>query len=666
MKKVLILFLLCFQLSALAQDTLFLKGQCKNYGDSVVLRWNVDQAEGLFHLAKSSFVIERKAPFNDGFQFYAKQAMQRPERWNLSSFRFDQGAVAAASLQKILALEEISSLNPAEHLNIQNELQFLWATLSFGADVNIEAANQANLRFCDKQLKQGLLYQYRAYAVGEGFISDTLYFFPGEVAIADSAANPEALEKEGEVALKWAQSAGATAYYLEKKEQSSKDFKPINGRLISANANASFLHYSDTVENYIPYAYRVLFIDAFGDLSAPSTSVIAMGRDKTPPPAIEGLRARELANGALIIQWQACEKAHGERGIALGIRAEDGVAYTPITKQLLDPGTDSFYWENPNQIQDIYLLAQVVDTAGNPAMSGLYYQYKDLVPPAKPQGLKAQVDSFGVVKLEWEMGTEEDLDGYLVFFSNDSNVEFSGIYNQPLPGNYFYDTLSLNMLNEEVYYRIQCVDKRFNRSLTSEIIKVKRPDYNAPVPPVFFDFSVQDSGITLEWKLSSSGDVEKQWLQRIGAKDTVWVELGVLDTSFTDKQVKPASWYFYRLYAEDDAQNRSPGSSGLYVQSANKHFKTEVKVVSAVYDSLSNTVELHWDYTDTAIRAIEVYRGPSRVSLSPMPGKIAGDQRVFIDRKVERNKIYFYAVKIWFVDGTETKRSIPVGVITGN
>jgi hypothetical protein len=87
--------------------------------------------------------------------------------------------------------------------------------------------------------------------------------------------------------------------------------------------------------------------------------------------------------------------------------------------------------------------------------------------------------------------------GYRVLWANDSTHEFSSRTNEIWMDTTFVDTVSLNTLTRNVYYRIVAVDTRYHHSAPSDILELVRPDVVPPVAPIFTDVYVTETSVAL-------------------------------------------------------------------------------------------------------------------------------------------------------------------------
>ena len=127
----------------------------------------------------------------------------------------------------------------------------------------------------------------------------------------------------------------------------------------------------------------------------------------------------------------------------------------------------------------------------------------DETPPAPPTGLNGEIDSTGIVSLFWDLGPEEDIYAYNVYFANQEDHLFSKVSNQHLKNTSFFDSIQIKTLTEDIFYYVVALDASFNESERSEILKLNRPDVIPPVAPLFENYTVSSSAIEIKWILSS-------------------------------------------------------------------------------------------------------------------------------------------------------------------
>ncbi len=121
--------------------------------------------------------------------------------------------------------------------------------------------------------------------------------------------------------------------------------------------------------------------------------------------------------------------------------------------------------------------------------------------------------------------------------------------------------------------------------------------------------------------------------------------------------------YMYTIIAKDDSKNISPASNIVYAKTFKKVFINPVKILTATYDSVTNSNIIEWEYLNKDIVKIQIFKGDSAHKVMLIPTQIKPTEKQYKDFYINKNKTYFYAIKLYFKDGTQTKLSVPVEVI---
>jgi len=491
---------------------------------------------------------------------------------------------------------EWESIDTTKELDIKGmydrsqELTNRYGIALFAADRFPQAAEAMALRYTDKNARVEHSVIYRISLVIDSIIiAQTTTIFDGFDEKYYKPAIKSTGEEEEKIIISWDRKIHEkyyTAYWIERSVDND-DFQRINSlpyihaEDVQASLGESDINFVLSVENYQPYYYRIIGIDPFGDESEPSEAILLMGRDRTPPPFPENPRAYMPDETHMLIEWQQDTMAEDLMGYYILYSAERDGIYAPLSPEL-SADTRSFTDYFPNYFGQNYYRICAVDTARNQACTDPVYGFiQDTIPPRKPTGLKAEIDSAGVVTLHWPLGPERDIMGYKVYFSNRYNGVFSIISNDIVRDTIYRDTISLNSLSREVFYRIVAMDLRNNTSDFSDMVMVMRPDTIPPGPAVFTSYEVRENGIYLAWSPSSSRDVVGHRLYRSEAGEEYGLLTEFQDTKTTeylDTLVEAFRIYSYRIIAVDVSGLRSQPVHDLTLKSADKRQVPEITI----------------------------------------------------------------------------------------
>lgn len=556
-------------------------------------------------------------------------------------------------------------------LSLEQELRYSFAL--YAADMDAQVAEGLGLRIVDRNFEKDEQYLYAIIPydlsrMDTGFVFvDTR--FPSEIP---KAPELEKNEMENQIELRWntenIQNA-FTAYWIERSDD-GRNWKRLNQTpYLQATQNPNqqpdkYVYYTDTTisRNYVPYKYRLIGITPFAELSEPSDIIEAMGKDRTAPepPVITSIKD---VNGKIEFEWKLENPPADLKGFMIGRSGSIGGQYEQITPQMLSPSTRKFTDNNPDRIDENYYVVFAVDTAGNASVSMPAYGFlTDSIPPAKPIGLTGMIDSLGVVTLRWKLGDDPDITGYRVYFANAADHEFSNITPYPIQDTVFIDTISLNTLTKEIFYQIAAVDRNFNHSVRSDVLRLVRPDIVPPVAPLISDYLVTDTAVVLTIIPSSSDDVAKHILFRKGEKQNEWTEIRSLQNKsgnsikVSDNDVTGPNYYSYVVQAIDSAGNKSEFSPSVGVKVFRSLKTFEIDGFAASYNKQSKVVSLKWNKPKEQLNYYVIYkrvngnRFENYASVNP-------DKTTYEDNELLSPGEYQYAIKAVYSNG-ESKLTI--------
>lgn len=473
-----------------------------------------------------------------------------------------------------------STLDDAIRYQENIESNILFASLL--ADQSFGFARASMMAYRDTTAQPGYIYYYKLS------ITDTTSTYGVGIhrcsATSDSQQAPTRIEGRGRnliAEVSWS-AKGLTddyVYYnIERSDDGGTTFFTVNSEPFigfgDAAADPESMTYIDTLPaNGIAYYYRVKGLSPFGFEGPPSDTVMVVG---VPPrldlqvvvDSIMISESIEVYFGSTphdfdseLVQFELFYQATLEDTLVSVsnsvVPATDRVlvATLPLpTAYYTIVGTDV----NQHRYSSIAFLGQAVDT----------------IPPAAPQGLTGTIDQSGLVDIDWDDNTEEDLDGYKVFYSDVADGDYVQLTVDHVDSSYYFTQASMDVTTDSIFYKVAAIDNRYNMSEYSEPFLLLRPDLLPPTKPTLAQMSATAQGIRIAWRLSGSDDVSHYTLQRRKATSTTWLDV----ITFTDKEAPlpplpdpaedipatyldaeelPRAEHVYRLLAYDDSDNVS-------------------------------------------------------------------------------------------------------------
>ncbi|PRY44061.1 hypothetical protein CLV58_10330 [Spirosoma oryzae] len=653
-----------------------------NYGDSIVLRWGVDEGAHWLAANRRGYVLERLEYTDRKAQPVRTRLTAAPIRpWSLDSMkkrlgRNDRYAAIAAQLLHGKLNTPPTGNSPAGFYQRYQQQQGQWLMAAMAAEFSAGAASALALRWADRTFNRKAdrtvyrLWINNGPAPKPGDLRDTatVMVLPWKV---DSLAAPKvATVDAGDsvLTLRWYRyhnSGDFSGFFIERSND-GKTFKRLNEiPYVDAKpdtatirnglgTNAREVTYTDSVRvNYRKFYYRIIGINSFGDQSPASKLLVGSGRDLTPPRAPVDVQKQVVDNRRIILTWTLPKPSPDLKGFYVGQANDIGGPYQPLTTDLLPASARTFVNERPVPYFGRYYVIAAVDTAGNTAFSPpVAALIDDKVPPAAPRKPTAQVDTSGVVTLRWPANVERDVLGYKVYRAYTRDDPY---YQQRttdiLADSVFTDTLPSGTLTKQAFYQLVAVDLSNNHSLFSEPLAVAIPDRIPPSTPIIRSAIVQDRGIVLQLIPSLSDDVTEHVLYR-REPGTDWQAIKriaghpVADQTWLDTALVNQHQYEYSLMARDAGGRWSDRSfivSANYVNLAKLAAQPPASV-QARYDIARKSVRLDWQSSALAAeRQFVIYR--CRVGESLIPYRLVGAGTSFVDASLPGPGTYTYAVQ---------------------
>ena len=654
----------------------------RSYGDSVVLRWGATTYTAWQTAGRGGYVLERLELTDEMPAALEWERLTttpiRPltlEEWKKQYQPED--TLAGAAVQTLYGSAIVTETDPfgsiyETYLQQQNMHSFAMVL----ADIAPRLADGYGLRFVDHKVQPNKAYLYRLYSLANDPSQpiDTAVVAIGTTA-PSSVPNIESLstvESEKLVVLKWYRyehPESFTGYFIERSTDGGKTFTRLKEMPFIAAKNVEIDEETnskqDTIEyrielerNYEPVTYRVVGVDPFGDVSPGGATITAMGLDRTPTVAPLIAPIEVVDGDAFRVQWDLPVDIEEDLdGFYVG-RGGDAEGPFEAISDYLPKTTRQFVHHGVDTLVPGYYVVGAVDTAGNlrnsvPVLGIL----PDSIPPIIPRGLAGTIDSNGIVTITWAPNTENDLQGYRVFFANQEDHEFQQLTTDISTDTIFRDTLTLQTLSEKIYYKVTALDWNFNHSKFTETLTLKKPDVIAPVAPAIIGVAPGDRGVAIEWYRSPSGDAMTHTLYRRVSGNTDWTTLFTSDdrsiTEYTDSSAERGILYEYVLDVLDDDSNRSELSNIVTARPYDNGLRSGITTLHVYYDSSEGGIVLHWDEIANTDAQLMLYKSVDDGKLG-LVNSIGSDVTQYIDREVFIGSRYRYGVKLITNDGGES------------
>lgn len=661
------------------QETPDLQLILRKSDQDVLLRWAATSA-GVWFNSLSGYVLIERTTF-DAFQNIAAAKTDTLVR----DLRPWTEAELEAAMQQypnndylVMAGQSIhgewESIQPTKELDMatilarREELNHKYSTALFIADMNTQAAEAMGLFYKDSQVPKGqyLLYRLTIFgAQGQQYRTTALYNPNFDLVATPHIDDAEAAD--GYVRLTWDRTSHEqhfTAYHIERSADNIR-FERLNKQpyINAVDEKQAFgippITYLADAENEQPYYYRIIGIDAFGQESEPSASVLLAAKDLMPPIPPIRPEAELLDNKSMQIKWEQAQTSEDMTGYRIKrSRSFDGL-FLPIS-ELLPSSTRQFEDRAPSTISDNYYQICAIDRSGNEGCSAPAYGFiKDQRPPPTPTGLRGFIDTLGIVHLQWPLSTAPDLRGYHIYTANDPKQPFQRLNKTVVQDTTWQDTLPLNTLTEEIYYRIAAVDRSANVSTFSDYIRLAKPDTIAPTPAIFNNYRAEDTGIYLAWVNSNSRDVVSHQLERRSLNSN-WELLRSfqgLETSFLDQSVAPATAYEYRIRALDDAGLYSPIVNTLQVNSLPKKLGELPEIAIQASENGPLTLALRPGYATEEVAEIWIYKAINSQAFQRFSRQNPALSLQISDADYQPGNTYQYRYRLLFKDGRKSDYS---------
>jgi uncharacterized protein len=646
--------------------------------NEILIRWALADEGAWAQANKYGYALERYTVVKDGkvldkFERSQAKIIFKPRPVNEWDSVMDKNDYAAVLAQSIYGddfdVEMTNSDGVAQIINETEKLKQRYNMAMYAADHSFDAAEFAGLGWKDKNVKPGDKYFYRIYSLIPKEIrkTDTALLYVG---LEDYKPLPKPSEILTEFSdkmalLKWDFDSFKeyyTSYIIERSDDGGKTFKNISDKPVTSlndtkdnTAPGSMLFIDSLANNDIQYQYRIAGISLFGDTGPYSEIVKGKGKVALAlTPNIKNVTQNE--KGEIKLNWEFADSLNS-------LVKEFRINHAPTVegpyrtvRQNINVTTRSIDVDNISASN--YYTITAISKEGEERTSLPYLvQPEDSIAPAMPVGLRAVIDSNGIVSLSWKANQEKDMAGYRILKTNVKGQELVPLFDSLWYQTEYKDTVNIKSLNNKIYYTVRAVDGHYNQSGFAQLIEVKIPDVIPPSQPVLGSYDITEKGIKLSWINSSDEDVAQHKIYRkIYGENGDWQLLqSVTDKKkqdFIDEKYAEGKTYSYTIIAEDSSKLESAPAVPLTISIPEKRIKEAVTKLNVEVDRDNRAIAINWQKTKESknIRQFEIYRGEDRQPMS-LYQEINTEVQSFTDKELRVNTTYKYGIRAVYTNG---------------
>ena len=652
---------------ATAADNIYAKGVVAD-NQTIKLRWSPANPEAWLDGKKYGYTIEKYTVVIDNIwqdtpdKHVMNISVKPLSDWNEIINKSDYAAVIAQAFYgEDFELSPVSG-DISGIINQANELEQRFSTSIFMAEYDYKAAGLAGWAWTDSQAKPNEKYLYRIYLNRpEGQDGDTTTVFIGYDDKKDlpQPVGLNAIFGDKAVMLSWNYTLLSNiyhSYHVERMSPGEPDFRRITELPATVlDANMQEMLYTDSLEhNDREYAYRITGITSFDEEGPVSDTIRGQGQKTvTCVPHIFSGDFISKDNARIFWEFDCPDIDLVSRMQVWQSNSIDGDYALAVDNIPVQQRELLFNLYNETNYVKIYAVNN--DSTSQESFPFLLRQ-TDSIPPAIPTGLKVTVDTLCVAHLSWDANQEPDLRGYRILRSFTEKEEKSSITPDFLTQNEYADTLSLALLNSNVYYSITALDARYNESQPCEVVVAVKPNNATPDEPVFTDYEVSGNKVTLSWITDARNqDVKYELLrQTAGASEqSKTVFSGDYTVNKYTDELSESGTYQYRVAATGSNGKKSVSPQMLEFDITVHQELNAVAGFDSYINRDNNYIELFWRKHDKA-QIYRIYKAEGENQMKLWRETDASQNRI-VDEIVSPDTKYKYTILFISTEGGASK-----------
>ncbi len=504
--------------------------------------------------------------------------------------------------------------------------------------------------YADYSVKKNKVYLYIvvAYEGKKEIDRKAIYAHTFKQGVKSDFLWVQAEKTDKGIGLRWDVQKYINYYNIYRKKSNQKSFEKINENLLYITKEyakrAKYLYVDKNLQTGESATYYIKRVNMFAKEGSPSKKVTIKYENDLKKPSIPRDIFIVNSDKKIKIAWAKRDDVKGYNIYRSTVYRGN---YKKLNKKLIKEG---FYFDKNFQVgKNYYYYVTAINGFGESAPSTKVLAYaRDTTKPNKPKNLKASVKP-GIVFLNWDAVKDKDLLGYRVYVSMDQdNKHWELINNEPVKENSFKHERYKTLSRFPYYYRVSAVDKSYNESYPSNIVKIKLPDVIPPKEPFIKSFRAYTTKIVLEWNQIFVYDFDHYNVyKKEGGKFVKLNKKPLLRSKFIDfKPQRGVNQYV--VTAVDKSGNESKKTN---VKKIVLKDNIPVKIDDFKVVKTKAGVKASFTCKDKDYAGFKLFR---RGEFEPKYSNISNfikDKKSYLDKQISKKGLYYYMVKAYDKSG---------------